>query len=245
LPNHERSRRPDHQTVVACIALALTLITGSAYAAATIDSGDVANNSLKSVDLKNGAGVKGADVRRDSLRAADFGRGARASIRGSDVAQNALGGSSVDEDSLAVSAYSTTLGGPQNSPVSNAPAPISIANGSYTQAAGEANSFFGRVRVGFAASCIQPRGATIFLLIDGTTPSPETTLSAVQLSDSGVGAGTAERHFVAVSGSNNGMAQARVASATPHVLSLFAVGGCSSGSGITIDSVDVDVVRHR
>jgi hypothetical protein len=43
------------------------LLGGGAWAANKINSGDVADNSLKSVDLKNGKGVKGADVAPDSL----------------------------------------------------------------------------------------------------------------------------------------------------------------------------------
>ena len=43
---------------------------GTAWAAANIDSGDVADNSLKSVDLKDGKGVKDADVKADGLTGA-------------------------------------------------------------------------------------------------------------------------------------------------------------------------------
>ena len=52
---------------------------GTAWAAATIKSNDVVDNSLKSIDLKDGKGVQGVDVAPDSL-----------------------GGSAVDESSLAL-----------------------------------------------------------------------------------------------------------------------------------------------
>lgn len=64
-------------TLMAFLALFVAL-GGTAYAAATIGSSHVIDNSLLSRDLKNGAGVHGADVITDSLT-------------GSDVNENSLG----------------------------------------------------------------------------------------------------------------------------------------------------------
>jgi hypothetical protein len=47
-------RRPSHATVVAYLALAVALSTGTAYAANTIGSSDVIDNSLLSRDVHNG-----------------------------------------------------------------------------------------------------------------------------------------------------------------------------------------------
>jgi hypothetical protein len=58
--------RLTYANVVATMALFLAM-GGGAYAAATIDSADVVNGSLKSVDLSNTDGVRGADVRDDTL----------------------------------------------------------------------------------------------------------------------------------------------------------------------------------
>jgi hypothetical protein len=59
-----------HGTVAAYLALLLASST-AAYAAATIGSAQVIDNSLKSVDLANGAAVGGVDVINDSLTGAD------------------------------------------------------------------------------------------------------------------------------------------------------------------------------
>ena len=56
--------------LVGYVAL-LVALSGTAYAAATVGSGDVINDSLKSVDLKNAKAVKSADVRDDALLGAD------------------------------------------------------------------------------------------------------------------------------------------------------------------------------
>ncbi len=60
-----------HGTVVAYLALVLAS-SGVAYAAATVGSAEVVNNSLKSIDLKDGYAVRGVDVVDESLTGADI-----------------------------------------------------------------------------------------------------------------------------------------------------------------------------
>jgi hypothetical protein len=61
-------RRPSHQTIAAYLALFVALATGGAYAADKIGSPEIANNSIRSVDLKNRKAVRGKDVKRNSLK---------------------------------------------------------------------------------------------------------------------------------------------------------------------------------
>lgn len=65
-------RRHINQNVVGYLALFLSLTTGTAWAAATIGSEDVIDNSLRSLDLKNGAAVRSGDVVNNNLTAADL-----------------------------------------------------------------------------------------------------------------------------------------------------------------------------
>jgi hypothetical protein len=65
-----RRGRISPSMVVACVAL-LVATSGTAYAVATIGSGDVIDNSLASVDLRDGAGVKSVDVVDDALTGDD------------------------------------------------------------------------------------------------------------------------------------------------------------------------------
>jgi hypothetical protein len=60
-------RRPSHTTVVAYLALFVAVATGGAYAVERIGSSDVADDSLRSADLRDRKAVKGKDVKRDSL----------------------------------------------------------------------------------------------------------------------------------------------------------------------------------
>ena len=68
----EASRRvfKGHVTAVAYLALLLAS-SSAAYAAATIGSANVIDNSLQSVDLRDGAAVKGVDIVNDSVAGAD------------------------------------------------------------------------------------------------------------------------------------------------------------------------------
>lgn len=66
MARNSRMQRPGHATVVAYAALFFAL-AGSAYAVASINSADVVDNSLRSVDLKNGAAVKSEDVVNDTV----------------------------------------------------------------------------------------------------------------------------------------------------------------------------------
>ena len=67
-------RRPTPAMVISLIALFVAL-GGTGYAAATIGSAQIKNNSIKSADVKNNA-IKGTDVKDGSLAATDFARGA-------------------------------------------------------------------------------------------------------------------------------------------------------------------------
>ena len=58
------------RNAVAYVALFIAL-SGGAYAAVTVGSAQVANNSLRSVDIRN-RGITGVDIARRTLRAEHF-----------------------------------------------------------------------------------------------------------------------------------------------------------------------------
>ena len=241
------SRWPGHQTVAAYLALALIAVTGAAYAAATVDSGDVINNSLTSADLKNNAGVRGPDIPPESLRSADFGRGSRASIAGPDVADNSLGGTPVNEAALLASRVVARLGGPVNQPIATAMGPVPLTNNTYTQNAGRPNQYIGGGQMTFSPTCTQPRSATVLLLLDdpALTGPAQNVIGAALINDSGAGAATKTFSFTGITGAGPSMNAPAMAAATPRGLFLQADLNCSAGSGATLDRVTVDTVEHR
>ena len=60
------SRHLTYANVTATVALFIALGSG-AYAVSQVGSGDIKNDSIRSIDLKNRHGVKGRDVKRNSL----------------------------------------------------------------------------------------------------------------------------------------------------------------------------------
>ena len=64
----------DHLTYANVMATTAFLLatSGTAYAAVSVGSDDIVDNSVKSADLKDGKAVKGADVAADSLTGDDI-----------------------------------------------------------------------------------------------------------------------------------------------------------------------------
>jgi uncharacterized protein YjbI with pentapeptide repeats len=234
------SIRPRHGTVVACLALFLAL-AGGALAAAGIGSGDIVNSSLKSVDLKNGKGVKGADVSQSSLRGSDV---RAASLRGAQLADDSITGADVNEPSLVVSQLVARLGGALNLALPAPPA-TAIPNGAYTQAADETNSLIGGGQLTFSAACVQPRSAQVLLLIDSPVPSVASIIGTANLNDSNTGASTRSFTFGQLPPPQAGLTLFRGPAAAPHQFYVYGGASCNSGSGVTLDSAGVDVVAKR
>jgi hypothetical protein len=61
------TRHLSYANVISTVALLIALAGGTAYAVDKINSRDVVNASLKSIDLKNHRGVRDVDVKRNTL----------------------------------------------------------------------------------------------------------------------------------------------------------------------------------
>ena len=90
-------------------------------------SGEVVNNSLRSVDLKNNAAVRSPDVRNRSLGGADLRNN---SIAGTEFSANSVGGADIREPSLLVGRIFHRLGGAVNQPAMGGLADKPIPNNS-------------------------------------------------------------------------------------------------------------------
>jgi len=66
-------RPPSASTVIASLAL-MAALGGTSYAAATISSGDIKNNTVRSADVKNNS-LTGRDVKNSSLTSGDVRNG--------------------------------------------------------------------------------------------------------------------------------------------------------------------------
>jgi hypothetical protein len=100
-----------YANVISTIALFLVLSGGVVYAANTVGSADVIDNSLKSVDLKDNAAVKSADVVNDTvtgggLAAVDLRPN---SVAQSEIATNGVAGNEVLNGSLGTAEFSSSI----------------------------------------------------------------------------------------------------------------------------------------
>ena len=123
--------------------------------------------------------------------------------------------------------------------------------GSYTQPAGEDDSFFAGVDVTFAASCVAPRTVAAILVLDPTNLTTLTSISEIAgyglLEDKGTGEVTKRLEFgVYPSPGSTSLARMAPNSATPHSVYLYTAGAsCTSGSGITGTNAGVDVIGTK
>ena len=86
-----RLQRPSHATVVAYLALIVGL-GGSAYAVKKVGSREIANDSIRSKDLRDEHGVRGRDVSEESLTGREVRERTLDAEGFSAVAHNGTGG---------------------------------------------------------------------------------------------------------------------------------------------------------
>ena len=91
----KRPGRPSHATVVAYAAL-FVAFTGTAWAAATVGSGDIKNDAVRSRHIKQGQ-VKAQDLHVDSVSSDKIADG---SIGSADIADNSVSSDDVSNNSL-------------------------------------------------------------------------------------------------------------------------------------------------
>ena len=96
-------RRLTFANVCSLIALVVALGTGSAYAANTIGSSDIIDESIQSVDIKNGE-VRQGDINDGGVTSHKIADG---TVANSDIATGAIGSNSVLDESLTSSDLGT------------------------------------------------------------------------------------------------------------------------------------------
>src|SRR3954447_15157128 len=87
--------RPSPAMIVACISL-FVAVGGVGYAAATIGSTQIKNNSVRGKDIRNST-ITGKDVKNSGLTGSDI---KNSSLAGRDVKNNSLLGADINESSL-------------------------------------------------------------------------------------------------------------------------------------------------
>jgi hypothetical protein len=104
--SRRRLRPPSYSNVMSTIAVVVALGTGGAYAANTIGSDDIIDETIVSADVKN-QGLKGADILDRSITKHDLApetvgasRITDGDVGGAELADGSVKGDDVDESSL-------------------------------------------------------------------------------------------------------------------------------------------------
>jgi len=167
---HKRLRAHVRQNAVAWMALFVAL-GGTSYAAATVGSGQIVDDSIRTQDVRNdsspgggllsrdirnddqpGGGLGGPDIRPDSLSGSELkdlsvaGRELRGdSITSDKVAQNSLTGADIDEGTLDVNASTQTVQRARGTgaQAASGTGAYAMSGDSWTQAADEVNLLLG------------------------------------------------------------------------------------------------------
>jgi hypothetical protein len=104
------ARRPSASLVIACLALFVAL-GGVGYAAATIGSAAIIDNSLKSKDVRNND-LRGKDVRGNTLKGADIDESSLGKVPSAANADSAANATNADTATNATNAQNAdTVGG--------------------------------------------------------------------------------------------------------------------------------------
>jgi hypothetical protein len=128
--------RPSPAMIVACLALFVAL-GGVGYAAATIGSSQIKNNSIRSGDIRNST-ITGKDVKNSGLTGSDI---KNSSLSGRDVKNNSLLGADINESSLGTVPNATSLQG--QGPGAFQPASKQLRFGPFTLNPGDADRTIG------------------------------------------------------------------------------------------------------
>jgi hypothetical protein len=100
------SRRPSASLVIACLALFVAL-GGVGYAAATIGSSAIVDNSIRSKDVRNND-LRGKDVRADTLKGDDIDESSLGQVPSAANADNAAHATNADNATNATNAVNAT-----------------------------------------------------------------------------------------------------------------------------------------
>ena len=149
-------RRPSHTTVVAYLCLFL-LLSGGAYAAQKIGSGQLKKNAVTTSKFKNGA-----------VTTKKFKNGA---VNGAKVADGSISAVDVNAPSLPVSRITQKLRGNSTVPVSSTAVVYPLDNPTYTQAGDENDLYAGAMDVTFQPTCTGDRTASAAVVVDSTDPT--------------------------------------------------------------------------
>jgi hypothetical protein len=226
-----RVRRPSPSLIISLIALSVAL-AGTGYAASKINGNKIKNQSIAGKKLKN----KAVETKKIDKKAVTSGK----------IEKEAVTGNKIEASSTPFSRITQMASGSSSQALADDFIVYPLDDNTYTQGAGEVNSFVGALDVRFAAGCTQPRSVTAVLLLDSPDPLNPVETDAVAfgaVEDEGVGEVTKRINV----GTFPGGASPRFQPGTdePHTLTMIAQRDCDTGDGVTATFGAADVIATK
>jgi hypothetical protein len=242
----KRPRIREHLTYANVMVTVLTFIVlgGGAYAAAELGKHSVGTKQLK----RNS--VTAAKIRRNAVTAAKIKQGAvtgakvkDASLEGADLRDGSVTGADVNAASMPFPRITHRARGSSTFALTNQFRAYPLDNPNYTQAANEDDGYAGAVDLTFQSTCLPPRYAIAYVLIDSSDPTKPRSqdIGASGFFNDETSNTVQGRMQIGTAGTDPGRFEAGVAQ--NHVLTLAIAANCNGGgSGATATFGGVDVL---
>lgn len=233
-----------YANVISSLALFMVFAGGTAFAA-----NQLAKNSVGPKQLKKNAVVT-AKIKKNAVTSAKIKGSAittakikNAAVTGGKIADGSITGAEINP---ATTPFTRLVGTVSRDAVVPATPPAPYLIGSYTQPAGEVDSYISSVTVNFPASCTAPRVFQAYLVIDPVnpaTPTPFDLAGIAVFEDKAGGALTKQLSFPSGLIGYAPSSYAAPSAATQRTFYVYPVGAtCNTGSGVTIQGAKVNVI---
>jgi hypothetical protein len=237
-----------YANVMATLFVFLILAGGTAIAAKQLGKKTVGAKQLKPNAVTT-AKIKKAAVTKAKIKdgAIDSTKLADSSVTTTKIADGAVTAAKIAAGSTGFSQRVGSVRKTEVVPITGgAPYPL----GSFPQNAGEIHQYAGSVEFEFAASCIQPRSAVVYLLLDSPNPAapfPTDFAGIAVAQDSGAGTVRKRSEIAPFPGLGSGLYRTAPASATTRKFDLFLVAGScgGGGSGVSLTGVTLNATGTK
>jgi hypothetical protein len=229
-------KRLTYANVMSSIAIFLVL-GGGAYAL-----GRLPRHSVGVKQLKTGA-VTAAKLHKNAVTKAKIREGA---VDGSKIADGSVTGSDIDAASMPFGRVTTRLRGNGSLALTGEYQVYALNPSTYTQAAGEVDSYYGALDIAFQPGCLGKRSANAYIVVDATNPvellPTESIVAAGRVEDESGGAVTKRIEIVPYEFHGSKFEPGTQQS---HQVNLVVRGTCETGSGVTATFGGVDVIGTK
>jgi hypothetical protein len=240
--------RLTYANVMSTLFVFLLLAGGTAIAAKQLGKKTVGAKQLKSNAVTTPK-IKKAAVTKAKIKdgAIDATKLADGSVTTTKIVDGAVTAAKIAAGSTVFSQRVASLRKSEVVPFAG-PAPYPL--GSLTQNAGEIHQYLGSVEFEFAASCIQPRSAAVYLLLDAPNPAapfPSDFAGIAVAQDTGAGTVRKRSDISPFPGLGSGLYRTAPAAATTRKFDLFLVAGScgGGGSGVSLTGVTLNAIGTK